>query len=134
MVCEAGPRNLGVAGWDAMNAENKGHGTGPSNQDRRLDTLDDRLARLEASEVKRTGSGPSVSTDADYRLGNRVLADLIGGIAGGALIGWVIDHFAGTAPWGLMIFLLLGIIVAFRNIFRIANEASRNSRGQGDER
>ena len=29
--------------------------------------------------------------------------------------------FAGTAPWGLLVVLFLGVAVAFRNIFRIAN-------------
>jgi ATP synthase protein I len=50
-----------------------------------------------------------------------VLAELIGGIAGGALIGWVIDRLAGTSPWGLLVMLFLGIIVAFRNIIRISS-------------
>ena len=58
--------------------------------------------------------------DAGYRLGNRVLAELLGGMIGGALIGWVIDRFAGTSPWGLLVMLFLGIIVAFRNIIRIS--------------
>lgn len=94
--------------------------------DRRLDQLDARLNQIAAKEAERTGQiGPRI--DANERLGNRVLADLIGGIAGGALIGWVIDHFAGSWPWGFVIFLFLGIVVAFRNIFRIANAASKAS-------
>jgi len=59
--------------------------------------------------------------DASYKLGNRVLAELLGGIIGGALIGWVIDRFANTATWGLLVMLFLGIVVAFRNIIRISN-------------
>ena len=35
--------------------------------------------------------------------------------------GWVIDRFAGTSPWGLLVMMFLGIIVAFRNIIRISN-------------
>ncbi|WP_310530476.1 AtpZ/AtpI family protein, partial [Novosphingobium sp.] len=50
----------------------------------------------------------------------RVLAELIGGIGGGAFIGWVIDHFAGTSPWGLLVVMFLGIIVAFRSIIRMS--------------
>ena len=62
------------------------------------------------------------SQDANTRLGNRVLAELIGGMIGGALIGWVIDRFAGTSPWALLVMLFLGIVVAFRNIIRISNQ------------
>ena len=100
--------------------------------DRRLDRLDERLDRLEASEVARTGRDKP-EADPNYRMGNRVLADLIGGIAGGALIGWLVDRWFGSWPVGFLIFLALGIIVAFRNIFRIANAASGASGGTDSE-
>jgi len=41
-------------------------------------------------------------------------------LIGGALFGWLIDRFAGTSPWGLLVMLFLGIIVAFRNIIRLS--------------
>lgn len=92
-----------------------------ASEDSRLVSLEERLDRAEAAEAKRTVVNASPETDANYRLGNRVLAELLGGIGGGALVGWVIDRFAGTAPWGLLVVLFLGIVVAFRNIFRMAN-------------
>jgi ATP synthase protein I len=46
------------------------------------------------------------------------------GLAGGAFIGWVIDQFAGTRPWGLLVMLFVGMGVAFRNIIRISNGRS----------
>lgn len=92
----------------------------PIGEDARIDALDQRLKAAREREDER--NKPQVQgADANYRMGNRVLADLLGGIGGGALIGWVIDRFAGTAPWGLLVMLFLGIIVAFRNIFRMAN-------------
>ena len=93
----------------------------PASEDSRLVSLEERLDRAEAAEAKRTAGNAAPEADANYRLGNRVLAELLGGIGGGALVGWVIDRFAGTAPWGLLVVLFLGIVVAFRNIFRIAN-------------
>jgi ATP synthase protein I len=93
----------------------------PIGEDARIDALDERLkAAKEREEERNRGSG-SGHADANYRLGNRVLSELIGGIGGGALIGWVIDHFAGTSPWGLLVLMFLGIIVAFRNIIRISS-------------
>lgn len=50
-----------------------------------------------------------------------MLAELLGGVAGGALLGWIIDRLAGTAPWGLLIVMAIGIVVAFVNIIRISN-------------
>jgi ATP synthase protein I len=51
-----------------------------------------------------------------------VLAELIAGLAGGALIGWVIDRWLGTLPGFLLAFMFLGTAVAFRNIIRISQE------------
>lgn len=99
------------------------NGREPIAEDQRLDRLDERLARAQEAEAKRTGGGRK-SEDENYRLGNRVLAELLGGMIGGAAIGWTIDYFAGTSPWGLLVMLFLGIGVAFRNIFRISNRQS----------
>lgn len=95
-------------------------GQEPLGEDARIDSLD---ARLKAAREREDGRNrPQVQgADANYRLGSKVLAELLGGLVGGGLIGWVIDRFAGTSPWGLLVMLFLGIIVAFRNIIRISN-------------
>ncbi len=94
----------------------------PAGGDARIDALDERLRAAKEREILRNKPAAGVEADANYRLGNRVLAELIGGIGGGALIGWVIDHFAGwKTPWGLLVMMALGIIVAFRNIIRMSS-------------
>ena len=96
-------------------------GRKPIGEDARIDALHERLQAAREREDQR--NRPQVQgADANYRLGSRVLAELLGGIGGGALIGWVIDRFVGTAPWGLLVMMFLGIIVAFRNIIRISHE------------
>ena len=96
----------------------------PVGEDARIDALEARLKSAQEREMKRSQPKAGAEADANYRMGNRVLAELIGGIGGGAFLGWVIDHFAGTSPWGLLVVMFLGIIVAFRNIFRISNRRS----------
>lgn len=94
----------------------------PVAEDARIDALEARLKAAQEREIER--NRPAVGgaeADANYRAGNRVLAELIGGIGGGAFIGWVIDRFAGTSPWGLLVVMGLGIIVAFRSIIRMSN-------------
>jgi ATP synthase protein I len=90
-------------------------------EDARQDSLDERLKRAQLNEAVRIG-GKQPVVDKNYRLGNRVLGELIGGPAGGALIGWLFDRWLGTSPWLLLAMLFLGIGVAFRNIIRISNE------------
>lgn len=93
----------------------------PIGEDARIDALDTRLKAAREREDQRTNPAPGVEANASYQLGNRVLAELLGGIGGGAGIGWVIDHFAGTSPWGLLVVMMLGIVAAFRNIIRISS-------------
>jgi ATP synthase protein I len=95
-------------------------GRQPIGQDARIDALEERLKAAREREEQRNRP-PVKEADSGYRLGNRVLAELLGGLLGGSLIGWVIDWFAGTSPWGLLVMLFIGIAVAFRNIFRISN-------------
>ena len=92
-----------------------------SAEDPRLSALDERLREARHAEALRTGQG-APTADAGYSLGNRVLAALIGSLVGSALIGWCIDRWFGTTPWALIVMLVLGIAVAFRQNLRIAGE------------
>ena len=94
----------------------------PIGDDARIDALEARLAAAREREAQRNKPIAGAEADANYRMGNRVLAELIGGIGGGVFIGWVIDRFAGTSPWGLLVVMFLGIVVSFRNIIRMASQ------------
>lgn len=50
----------------------------------------------------------------------RLSSEFIAGILVGAGIGWLIDRFAGTSPWGLIVFLLLGFVAGVLNVLRSA--------------
>lgn len=92
-----------------------------SNEDPRLTALDARLAEAQRIEAIRAGKVDRGASKG-YRQGNRVLAELIGGIAGGALIGWLLDRVFDTTPFLLLVLMALGVVVAFRNIIRISGE------------
>ncbi len=93
----------------------------PIVEDRRIDALELRLKTAQEREATRNRQTIS-GADANYRSGSRVLADLLGGILGGLVVGGAVDYFAGTSPWGLLVGLFLGIVVAFRNVIRAANK------------
>ena len=88
-------------------------------EDARLDSLDSRIRSAQADEAERTGQARR-KADPNQQLGNRVLSYLIGGLAGGALIGWVLDRLFGTSPLLLILLLVLGTIGGFWNIIRIS--------------
>ncbi|MEW4447730.1 AtpZ/AtpI family protein [Qipengyuania sp. JC766] len=95
----------------------------PIGEDARIDALEGRLkAAREREDTRRRQQAKK--PDASYRSGNRALADLLGGLIGGTLLGVGVDALAGTSPWGLLVGLFLGIVVAFRNILRMAKSPS----------
>ena len=90
-------------------------------EDQRLTSLDERLKAVRLAEQVRTGTAQK-KPGKGYSQGNRVLTELIAGIAGGGLLGWLFDSWFGTSPGFLLGMLFLGIAVAFRNIIRISQE------------
>ena len=99
-------------------------GLDPLPEDARITSLNQRLDKAKTDEAIRSGRARDKGQD-DESLGQRVLAELIGGMVGGALIGWVLDRFLGTSPWLLLTLLGLGIASAFRNIIRLSNKRSK---------
>ena len=91
----------------------------PLDEDARLTSLDQRLRQARTEEAIR--SGEERKDDGGYRLGNRVLAELLGGLFGGAVVGFTLDWLLSTSPWFLIGMLFLGIANAFRNIIRISS-------------
>jgi ATP synthase protein I len=90
-------------------------------EDPRLTSLDERLRQAQADEAERTGRN-AAGADRNEQLGNRALSYLIGGLGGGALIGWVLDRWLGTTPWLLLLLLLLGTAAGFRNIIKLSSQ------------
>lgn len=98
-------------------------GPDPLGTDPRRRSLDERLQQAQAAESTRTGAGKRQQADPSADLGNRVLAELLGGMIGGAAIGFVLDKVFHTTPAFLLLLLFLGIGVAFRNIIRLSKRS-----------
>ena len=90
-------------------------------EDARLASLDERLKRAQADEAVRTGQDRK-QADPNGQLGNRVLSYLIGGMLGGAAIGWALDQLLDTSPWLLLVMLFLGTAAGFWNIIKLSNQ------------
>jgi ATP synthase protein I len=85
----------------------------------RLERLGERLAN--ASRPSENGSGPRPTADVSgYARGFRLSSELVAGVLVGAGLGWLIDRWLGTTPWGLMVLLLLGFAAGVLNVMRTA--------------
>lgn len=63
--------------------------------------------------------GTDPSAGAAMGLGFRIGLELVVAVFVGFAIGWAIDHWFGTKPWGLLVFLFLGIGAGLTNVYRV---------------
>ena len=91
--------------------------------------LQERLQRLSRDLGKADGGGPArpdIDVGASEEMlrarsvGFRILGEFVAAVVAGLIIGYAIDRAAGTSPAALIIFLLLGAVAGFYNIYRAA--------------
>jgi ATP synthase protein I len=110
-------------------------GTGGSGDDRDLRAIKDRLEHLDRKIDSAQGRQPGDPASPEGRgeamgLAFRIATELVAGVFVGALLGWALDKWLGTAPILLIVFLLLGIagglLNSIRAAIRMQNPSKRN--------
>lgn len=106
---------------------NSGTGDGRDSKDEReLRAIRERLSKLDQKIDH--AQGPQLSAEAAEARGRsmslafRVATDLIAGVFVGGLLGWALDNVLGTAPFLLIVCLLLGIAGGILNSVRAAQK------------
>ena len=87
----------------------------------------DRLSRELANERREQAEAlaPERSSDrAGYGLAFKLAGEFVAGIMVGAGLGWGLDKVAGTAPFGMIVLLLLGFAAGVLNVVRSASKTS----------
>ena len=85
---------------------------------------DGELRRRRAALDAKLGPPPSPAPEkrsaanSDLARGLKLSSEFIAGVVVGALIGYLCDRFLGTAPFGLIVFLLLGFAAGILNVLR----------------
>jgi ATP synthase protein I len=93
--------------------------------DKALASLDQRLGAAEAAQARKV----SGDTHAAMAQGYRFVGEVVGGVLGGVGLGWLLDRFAHTQPWGVVGGLLIG--TGF-SIFTAVTAAARASKKELD--
>lgn len=104
---------------------------GSDDLNRRRRDLEQALA-AKRSESRKQTDGAGKSGLEGFGRAMRLSSEFIGGVAVGAAIGWFIDEMAGTSPWGLIVFLLLGFGAGILNVLRSAGMIAERSRRSSD--
>ncbi len=102
---------------------------GPDYSDikKRLDTLGGKLDHVQG----RDSAQKRVEQDHEARgkaigMAFRIATDLVAGVAVGGFMGYFLDQWLGTAPFLLIVFLLLGIAAGLLNSVRAALRMQRD--------
>jgi ATP synthase protein I len=81
--------------------------------------------RLERAQAARQSSRPQSDNTEDRSLlqlalgvGMRFGIEMVVALGLGFGIGWVIDRYLGTKPWGMIVFLVLGAAAGIVNVWR----------------
>ncbi|SFP00390.1 ATP synthase protein I [Mesorhizobium sp. NFR06] len=122
-----------------MADKNGPDGTGETGRGRqpeatiRDDELERRRRDLEASlatrRTERLEGKDEAKAATGYGQALKLSSEFIAGVVVGVGLGWIIDRLAGTAPFGLIIGLLLGFGAGILNVLRSAGLASEFGQG-----
>lgn len=92
----------------------------PTPQDSRDGAISRLNARADALE-QRTAPAPAAPHGQAVNQAYRIIAELIGGVVVGLVIGFGVDRLLGTNPWGLLVGVLLGFALSVYLARRTAN-------------
>jgi ATP synthase protein I len=104
---------------DGRDHENGASASRDEGLERRRRDLGAKLA-TRRSETQNGASDARSREATGYGQAMRLSSEFIAGIVVGVGLGWIIDYAAGTSPWGLIIFLLLGFGAGVLNVLRSA--------------
>ena len=91
--------------------------------DNRLEQLDAELSKLKddrATEIQKQKE--QLSGTSGLAMAWRLGSEFIAGVLVGGGVGYLLDTWFGLAPWGLIIFLLLGFLAGMLNMLRSAGK------------
>lgn len=113
-------------------------GAGDGSQNRDMDSLEARRQRLDVELAARrsmeTRQSRQSGNQQGFALAIKLSSEFIAGVIVGAFLGYLFDRFVGTAPWGMIIFLLLGFCAGVLNVLRsIGAVAGPHPSGRPDD-
>ncbi len=80
----------------------------------RLDRLGETLGAKRAAEEAAKAKGKS----SGFAQATKIASEFVAGVIVGGGLGWAVDRALGTAPFGLIILLLLGFAAGVLNVLR----------------
>jgi ATP synthase protein I len=121
---ESSAENSGAGGdGDGRNARSEQNAAHEQALKKRLDTLG---ARIREARSAHAGKSPAPdSRGSAMGAAFKLATEMVAGVAVGGGMGYFADKFAGTSPFLLILFLLLGGAAGIMNAVRVAKEMQK---------
>lgn len=109
--------------------------------DQRDEALEERRRRLGAAlkDVRREAGREArdekraEASRKGYAEAMKLSSEFVAAVIVGGVLGYALDRFAGTGPWGLIVLLLLGFCAGVLNVMRAAGLVARPDPGARKE-
>lgn len=113
-------------------------GQAPSRNSRLSETseLAERIRKAQEARVAAEGGNRAASQQGDTTAlarGLRIGSEFVAAILVGSGIGYLIDQFAGTSPWALLVMFMLGFAAGILNVTRVVAELNAASGKKPDD-
>jgi ATP synthase protein I len=84
-------------------------------------TPEELARKIEEARAREEAKRPRRAVDSSNATGQafRAATDLVAGVMVGLFIGYWIDKWLNSAPWGLLVMLILGFAAGLLNIYRM---------------
>jgi ATP synthase protein I len=95
------------------------------------DDLDRRIAEAKANQIRGKGSAQARSESRGWAVG----IEFVGAVVVSGFIGWMIDKHAGlgTAPWGMIVMLVLGFAAGTRRAMQTSVQFDAEPKNDGNK-
>lgn len=100
-------------------------------RDARLESLDERLERLQRAEADQAGKE---QPNRVRQFGQRMAGQMIGAPAGGLLLGWGLDTLFKTKPLFMIVLMFVGFGLGIRNVYNWAKKTPSSSDERPEKR
>lgn len=118
-----------------MNGNDAGDGRESSSRATADSDLSARLRQLESQLGRKRDAAPvrdgrlEGSSSGSSSLGRafRMSTEFVAGVIAGGGLGWLLDRWLGTSPWGLIVFLMLGFAAGIYNVMKASGFLTRSS-------
>jgi len=86
--------------------------------DRQKDELDRRIADAKSAHERGISSAEGRAESRGWAVG----IEFVGAVLVSTFIGWLIDRYFGTAPWAMIVLLILGFAAGTRRAMRTSSQ------------